>query len=36
MSVRSRGSGGEAVAAARGVGFLSLIALRRSDLLVVF
>jgi hypothetical protein len=36
MSVRSRGSGGEAVAAAGGVGFLSLTALRRSDLLVVF
>jgi hypothetical protein len=36
MSVRSRGSGGEAVAAAGGVGFPSLTALRRSDLLVVF
>jgi hypothetical protein len=36
MSVRSRGSGGEAVAAAGGVGFPSLTALRRSNLLVVF
>jgi hypothetical protein len=36
MSVRSRGSGGETVAAAGGVGLPSLTALRRSDLLVVF
>jgi hypothetical protein len=36
MSVRSRGGSGEAVAAAGGVGFPSLTALRRSDLLVVF
>jgi hypothetical protein len=36
MSVRSRGSGGEAVAATGGVGFPSLTALRRSYLLVVF
>jgi hypothetical protein len=36
MSARSRGSGGEAVAAIGGVGFPSLTALRRSDLLVVF
>jgi hypothetical protein len=32
MSVRSRGNGGEAVAAAEGVGFPSLTALRRSNL----
>jgi hypothetical protein len=36
MSARSRGSGGEAVAAAGGVGFPSLTTLRRSNLLVVF
>jgi hypothetical protein len=36
MSMSSRGSGGEAVVAAGGVGFPSLTALRRSDLLVVF
>jgi hypothetical protein len=36
MSVRSRGNSGEAVAAVGGVGFPSLTALRRSDLLVVF
>jgi hypothetical protein len=36
MSVRSRGGSGEVVAAAGGVGFPSLIVLRRSNLLVVF